>query len=64
MNMMQRQVGTVIPINIENNPRRDGKEHIKAISLCLDTILENSTVPAPNEVSGRKKQGMYYQLGS
>ncbi|KAA3461948.1 acidic leucine-rich nuclear phosphoprotein 32 family member B-like [Gossypium australe] len=33
MSDIKRQIGTGIPSNIEDNPQREGKEHVKAIAL-------------------------------
>ncbi|KAA3487339.1 troponin T, skeletal muscle-like [Gossypium australe] len=58
INMMgdiKRQIGTSIPNNTKNNPRREGKEHVKVIALCsgkeesleVDNELELKEVVAP-----------------
>lgn len=54
MSMMQRQVGMSIPTNTGNNPMRDGKEYVKAITLCSSTILESPSVSTPNKVDREK----------
>ncbi|KAA3483651.1 Retrotransposon gag protein [Gossypium australe] len=43
---IKRKIGTRIPNNTKNNPRREAKEHVKAIALRLGKVrcsLENPT---------------------
>ncbi|KAA3487059.1 Integrase-like protein [Gossypium australe] len=38
---IKRKIGTRIPSNIENNPRREGKEHVKAIVFSSRRVLSS-----------------------
>lgn len=42
LNEMQSQMATSISSNIKNNPWKDGKDYINAITLCLGKTLVNS----------------------
>ncbi|XP_017635792.1 uncharacterized protein LOC108477812 [Gossypium arboreum] len=45
MGDIKMQIGIGIPINAKNNPRRKGKEHVKAITLRLGKVLSSPKNP-------------------
>ncbi|KAA3484741.1 acidic leucine-rich nuclear phosphoprotein 32 family member B-like [Gossypium australe] len=45
MGDIKRKIGTGISGNTENNPRGEGKEHVKVIALHLGEILKKVTKP-------------------
>lgn len=45
MGGIKRQIGTNIPSSTENNPQREGKEHVKAIMLQSGKVLKNLEKP-------------------
>ncbi|KAA3473330.1 acidic leucine-rich nuclear phosphoprotein 32 family member B-like [Gossypium australe] len=65
MGDIKRQIGIGIPSNTEDNPRREGKEHVKTIALRSSKVLsslENPTLEViikniddPQEVSPEAK---------
>ncbi|MFQ6668226.1 hypothetical protein Gotur_033960 [Gossypium turneri] len=46
---IKRKIGTGIPSNTEDNPRREGKEHMKAIVLQSDKVLSSPENPTQEE---------------
>ncbi|KAA3464070.1 Integrase, catalytic core [Gossypium australe] len=48
---IKRQIVTRIPSNIENNPQREGKEHVKAIKLRSCKVLRADVKPESKEVA-------------
>ncbi|KAA3474004.1 hypothetical protein EPI10_024339 [Gossypium australe] len=45
MEDIKRKIGTGIPINIEDNPRREGKEHVKAMRSVQGSAIISRQVP-------------------
>ncbi|KAA3470871.1 gag-asp_proteas domain-containing protein [Gossypium australe] len=52
MKMFQKQNGQSLPSNTKHNPRRDGKEHVKAITLRSKKELKLSSMPIHKEEEG------------
>ncbi|KAA3477000.1 bromodomain-containing protein [Gossypium australe] len=49
MGDIKRQIGTGIPSNIEDNPWREGKEHLKAIAFRSSKVLSSPEIPTLEE---------------
>ncbi|KAL1081720.1 hypothetical protein V6Z11_D09G085400, partial [Gossypium hirsutum] len=47
MGDIKRQIGIGIPSNTEDNARREGKEHVKAIALRPGKVLGSPKIPIP-----------------
>ncbi|KAA3461172.1 troponin T, skeletal muscle-like [Gossypium australe] len=45
MGDIKRQIRTVIPSNTKDNPWREGKEHVKAITFRLGKVLSSLGIP-------------------
>ncbi|KAA3470250.1 Retrovirus-related Pol polyprotein from transposon opus [Gossypium australe] len=52
---MQRQFGIGIPSNTENNPHKDGKEHVNAIALWSGKILNNTSAIISKKMPSKLK---------